>query len=59
MTAPLRWRSQLCPCDFCPPGTRIEWRYSLDIHFRPPRPARIRARTRNVRKALEGLEAGK
>jgi len=35
MTAPLKWRSQLCPCGFCPDGTRIEWRYSLDIRFRP------------------------
>jgi hypothetical protein len=35
MTAPLRWRSQLCPCGYCPDGTRIEWRYSLDIRFRP------------------------
>ena len=46
MTAPLRWRSQLCPCGFCPDGTRVEWRYDLDIRFRP------RARTRDVRKAL-------
>ena len=35
MTAPLKWRSQLCPCGYCPDGTRIEWRYSLDIRFRP------------------------
>lgn len=43
MTAPLRWRSQLCPCGYCPDGTRIEWRYSLDIRFRPRRklPERI------------------
>jgi len=53
MTAPLKWRSQLCPCGFCPDGTRIEWRYSLDIRFRP------RAHVRNVRKALGGPEAGK
>jgi len=37
MTAPLKWRSQLCPCGYCPDGTRIEWRYSLDIRFRPRR----------------------
>jgi len=54
MTAPLKWRSQLCPCGFCPDGTRIEWRYRLDIRFRPRS-----ARTRNVRKALGGPEAGK
>ena len=41
MTAPLRWRSQLCPCGYCPDGTRIEWRYSIDIRFRP-RSARAR-----------------
>ena len=35
VTAPLKWRSQLCPCGFCPDGTRIEWRYSIDIRFRP------------------------
>ena len=35
MTAPLKWRSQYCPCGFCPDGTRIEWRYRLDIRFRP------------------------
>ena len=35
MTAPLKWRSQLCPCGYCPDGTRIEWRYTLDIRFRP------------------------
>jgi hypothetical protein len=46
VTAPLRWRSQLCPCGSCPDGTRVEWRYSLDIRFRP------RAHARNVRKAL-------
>lgn len=37
MTAPLRWRSQLCPCGYCPDGTRIEWRYTIDIRFRPRR----------------------
>ena len=35
MTAPLKWRSQLCPCGYCPDGTRIEWRYRIDIRFRP------------------------
>jgi len=35
MTAPLKWRSQLCPCGFCPDGTRVEWRYTIDIRFRP------------------------
>jgi len=43
MTAPLKWRSQLCPCGYCPDGTRIEWRYTLDIRFRPR--MRTRART--------------
>jgi len=33
MTAPLKWRSQLCNCGYCPPGTRIYWRYGLDIYF--------------------------
>jgi len=37
MTAPLKWRSQLCPCGYCPDGTRIEWRYRIDIRFRPRR----------------------
>lgn len=37
MTTPLKWRSQLCPCGYCPDGTRIEWRYRLDIRFRPRR----------------------
>ena len=44
VTAPLRWRSQLCPCGFCPDGTRIEWRYSLDIRFRPQKGRRGRRR---------------
>jgi len=37
MTAPLKWRSQLCPCGYCPDGTRIEWRYDIDIRFKPRR----------------------
>lgn len=40
MTAPLKWRSQLCPCGFCPDGTRVEWRYRIDIRFRPRRKVR-------------------
>jgi len=52
MTKPLRWRSQLCPCGYCPPGTRIYWRhnvyellFNLDVHFRP----RARARDDDVK----------
>ena len=47
MTAPLRWRSQLCPCGYCPDGTRVEWRYSIDIRFRPRRP-----KTRQVERSF-------
>jgi len=42
VTKPLKWRSQLCPCGHCPPGTRIYWRhnayellFNLDVHFKP------------------------
>ena len=49
MTKPLKWRSQLCPCGFCPPGTRLEWRHNgfdllatMDVHFKPAPRTRTR-----------------
>lgn len=59
MTAPLRWRSQLCPCGFCPDGTRIEWRYSLDIRFRPRRKDRDVFLYPSKRNSLSGKQTAK